>query len=296
MKTLDIAAFEAALGYHFQNPEFLHRALTHSSRARELESSSNPAERLTIRDNEQLEFLGDAVLGFVVSEELFRRFPEFEEGHLSKVRAHLVSGRHLLSVARELQLGDYLALGRGEEKSGGRSKSALLVNALEAVLAALYLDAGFEFSRNFIVQKIILPALTEIEAHRSGEALISDYKSTLQEKVHATGHAQPVYVLVKEEGPEHKKTFTLEARLYRPEDGSKPEFVARAAGLTKKKAEQEAARQALEYLLSLPPKMSKITTVPKTMTPKTTAGTALATAGPETSRKETSKTASEPKQ
>jgi ribonuclease-3 len=189
------------------------------------------------------------VLGFVTSEELYRRYPEFEEGHLSKLRAHLVSGRHLVRVARELDLGRYLSLGRGEEKSGGRSKAALLVNALEAVLAAMYLDAGLEKAREVIVQRILLPDLRDLAG--GADVPITDYKSTLQEVVHSTGHAQPAYVLVKEEGPEHRKTFTVEARLHKGGGDHQAEFVARAAGSTKKRAEQEAARQALEYLQSL---------------------------------------------
>lgn len=247
MENPNIAALEALLGHRFQRPELLHRALTHSSRAREQEASTGGS----IGDNEQLEFLGDAVLGFVTSEELYRRYPEFEEGHLSKLRAHLVSGRHLVRVARELDLGKYLALGRGEEKSGGRSKSALLVNALEAVVAAIYLDAGVEKARELILQRILLPELQSLPAG-GADVPITDYKSTLQERVHSTGHAQPSYVLVKEEGPEHRKTFTVEARLHKGGGDRQPEFVARAAGATKKRAEQEAARQALEYLGSLP--------------------------------------------
>ena len=110
-------------------------------------------------DNEQLEFLGDAVLAFVTTEELFRRFPSFREGELSKLRAHLVSEKHLIGVAQELELGHYLRLGRGEEKSGGRSKTALLVDALEAVLAALYLDGGLDAARRFVLQTIVVPEL-----------------------------------------------------------------------------------------------------------------------------------------
>jgi len=251
MEKWNTAALEAALGHHFQRPDLLHRALTHSSRAREQEASAGGK----IIDNEQLEFLGDAVLGFVTSEELYRRFPEFEEGHLSKMRAHLVSGRHLVRVARELDLGKYLALGRGEEKSGGRSKAALLVNALEAVVAAMYLDGGLEKARELILQRILLPELRDLPGGTT--VPITDYKSTLQEVVHATGHAQPSYVLVKEEGPEHRKTFTVEARLHKGGGEHQPEFVAQAAGPTKKRAEQDAARQALEYLWSLPAAASK---------------------------------------
>ncbi|HLK32941.1 MAG TPA: ribonuclease III [Terriglobales bacterium] len=253
MEKLDIAALEAVLGHHFQRPELLHRALTHSSRAREQEATTGGK----IGDNEQLEFLGDAILGFVTSEELYRRFPEFEEGHLSKLRAHLVSGRHLVRVAREMDLGRYLSLGRGEEKSGGRGKAALLVNALEAIVAAMYLDTGLEKTRGLILQHILLPELRDLPAGTT--VPITDYKSTLQEVVHSTGHSQPSYVLVKEEGPEHRKTFTVEARLHKSGSDHPPEFVARAAGSTKKRAEQDAARQALEYLWSLPAHKSKRT-------------------------------------
>jgi ribonuclease-3 len=250
MKHPEIAALETLLGHKFKQRELLQRALTHSSHARELEAAQVTQGRIAeVGDNEQLEFLGDAVLGFVTSEELCKRFPEFEEGQLSKLRAHLVSGRHLLRVAREMELGRFLVLGRGEEKSGGRSKAALLVNALEAVVAALYLEAGIEVARAFIVEKVLLPELHRIPAE--SELPLTDYKSSLQELVHSTGHAPPSYVLVKEEGPEHRKTFTVEARLHRS-GGVKPEFVARAAGPTKKRAEQDAARQALEYLWSLP--------------------------------------------
>src|ERR1700738_4468875 len=139
MKPRNISELEQALGYHFSRPELLEQALTHSSQARELESlPTNASTR--VGDNEQLEFLGDTVLGFITSEELFHRFPHFREGELSKLRAHLVSEKHLIRVAQELHLGEYLRLGGGEKKSGGRHKTALLVDALEAVLAALYLD------------------------------------------------------------------------------------------------------------------------------------------------------------
>ena len=141
----DTRALEEALGQVFRNHDLLDQALTHASYARELESQNSagglPAAEF---DNEQMEFLGDAVLSFVISQELFRRFPEYQEGELSKLRAHIVSARRLLRPARELKIGDNLRLGRGEERSGGRNKSALLVNALEAIIAALFLDAGLE--------------------------------------------------------------------------------------------------------------------------------------------------------
>ena len=240
----EVVILEKVLGHVFASPDLLHQALTHSSQARESEAA-RPTATERAKDNEQLEFLGDAVLGLVATEELFRRFPQFSEGQLSKLRAHLVSKNHLINVAERLELGRYLRLGRGEEKSGGRSKSALLVDALEAVLGAIYLDAGFETARSLILQHVLLP---ELEAFiSSGRASkVTDFKSALQEKLQAASRPQPAYLMVKEVGPEHQKTFTIEARLLAG-DGQ-IEFVGKAEGSTKKNAEQDAARQVLEYL------------------------------------------------
>jgi ribonuclease-3 len=204
-----------------------------------------------VGDNEQLEFLGDAVLGLITAEELFRRFPHFREGELSKLRAHLVSEKHLIRVARALELGDYLRLGRGEEKSGGRNKTALLVDALEGVLGAMYVDSGLDSVRRVVLQHILAPELDVLA--RSGKSLpLTDFKSALQEKLQASGRAQASYVLVKELGPEHNKTFTVEVRLQTTGSQGEIEFVGRAEGSTKKNAEQGAAHQLLEYLASLP--------------------------------------------
>jgi ribonuclease-3 len=246
-QTRDVASLEESIGHTFSSPELLARALTHSSHAREAEML-RPSSAERALDNEQLEFLGDAVLGIVTTEELFRRFPQFNEGQLSKLRAHLVSKNHLIHVAEQLQLGKYLRLGRGEEKSGGRNKSALLVDALEAVVGAVYLDAGLEPARALILQRIVLPELERfISTGRA--ATVTDYKSALQETLQAASRPQPAYVLVKETGPEHQKTFTIEARLIASGNGA-VEFFGRAQGSTKKTAEQEAARQVLEYLES----------------------------------------------
>src|SRR6266404_5525478 len=241
----DAASLEKTMGHVFAAPQLLNQALTHSSQAREVESL-RPGSTERASDNEQLEFLGDAVLGLVTAEALFRRFPEFSEGQLSKLRAHLVSKNHLIHAAERLELGKYLRLGRGEEKSGGRNKAAILVDALEAILGAVYLDAGLEAARSFVLRHIVVPELEQFVS--SGQAAtVTDYKSALQERLKAVGRPQPVYVLVKETGPEHRKTFTIEARLI--ESGEEqPEFVARAEGPTKKNAEQLAARQVLEYL------------------------------------------------
>jgi ribonuclease-3 len=253
MKYRDSAGLEEALAHRFERPALLEQALTHTSQAREQESTALAGP---VADNEQLEFLGDAVLGFVTGEELFQRFPQFREGELSKLRAHLVSEKHLVRVAQHLQLGEYLRLGRGEEKSGGRHKTTLLVDALEAILAALYLDAGLPAVRQVILDYILLPELAHLAS--SGNGLpVSDYKSALQERMQAIGLPQPIYLLVQEQGPEHKKTFTVEVRL-RSLDPTQEEFIGRAQGSTKKNAEQDAARQALEFLAKIHPTPAQV--------------------------------------
>jgi ribonuclease III len=249
MKKGELAALERTLGHHFQRPELLETALTHTSHAHELASRSGNSAHDT-GHNEQMEFLGDAVLGLAASEELFRRYPNFHEGQLSKLRAHLVSEKHLIHAAEELRLGDYMKLGRGEEKSGGRAKPAVLVDALEAVLGAMYLDGGFAGPQRLIREHILGPELERLKEKGDGGLNVTDYKSALQEKMHTLNGEHPDYVLIKEEGPEHQKTFTVEARIPGPAARSKPEFVARATGSTKKKAEQAAAKLALDYLSS----------------------------------------------
>jgi len=248
MKSGDIAELEQTIGYHFRHPDLIHQALTHTSQARELESLQPSGPSVRFGDNEQMEFLGDAVLGLVTSQELFQRFPGFREGELSKLRAHLVSEKHLIRVARELDLGKYLRLGRGEEKSGGRTKPALLVDALEAVLAAMYLDGGLEVTRAFILQRVVGPELSQMALEGGAVLPITDFKSALQEQLQAKGCPQPSYVLIREEGPEHNKTFTVEVRLQMPGVTAGNEIVGRATGSTKKKAEQDAARQALLHM------------------------------------------------
>src|SRR6202171_3129569 len=211
MKSREIMALEENLGHHFQRRELLEQALTHSSQAREVEAlgaGSGSSSASSSGDNEMLEFLGDAVLALAASEALFHRFPEFQEGQLSKLRAHLVGQRHLLLVAEQLQIGHYMRLGRGEEKSGGRNKASLQVDALEAILAALYLDGGGPVARDFIVRVIVEPELAHMKLETSAIPVM-DFKSALQEALQARGGSQPVYALVKEEGPEPKKTFTV---------------------------------------------------------------------------------------
>lgn len=226
---LDAEALETALGHSFANRDLLIRALTHRSIVHE----RAPA---TATDNEQFEFLGDAILGFVVSDVLLAMHPDFPEGKLSKLKAHLVSASHLHEVAARLQLGEFLLLGRGEEMSGGRGKKALLANAVEALIAALYLDGGMDPARAFILQEIVGGAEPLNEATPA-----ADYKSALQELAQALKLPQPRYAIVEERGPEHAKMFLVEARVGR-------EWVSRAEGLSKKSAGQKAAQEILRRL------------------------------------------------
>jgi ribonuclease III len=223
--------FEERIGYKFRNPELLRRALTHRSRAFEGAARAG--------DNEQLEFLGDAILGFVISELLVQKYPSFPEGRLSKLKAWLVSASHLYAAAVKLDVGSYLYLGRGEEMSGGRAKRALLSDALEAVIAAMYLDGGLAPVREFILRHVV----DDFDpAEKEAEDLVVDYKSALQELAQSMGLPAPRYAIVEEVGPEHRKMFTVEARV----GGN---MAQRAEGTSKKAAGQLAARLVLEYLL-----------------------------------------------
>jgi ribonuclease-3 len=237
------------LGYRFHNPELLTWALTHRSLAYETNPDTLPNPE---SDNEQLEFVGDAVLGLAVAESLFRRFSHSREGELTRLRSSLVSRRHLGHVAARMDLGAFLRLGRGEEQSGGRHKPALLANALEAIIAAIYLDGGLTAACVFIEERIIEPALPELHlAMQAGDTFsgaIGDHKSALQEHLQATGAGQPHYVLMAQTGPDHQKRFRVEVRV---DDGSGGfRALAESEGTTKKQAQQEAARLAFEILLS----------------------------------------------
>ncbi|HEY0163168.1 MAG TPA: ribonuclease III [Edaphobacter sp.] len=235
--------------HRFKRPELLTLALTHRSLAYETspESLHNPST-----DNEQLEFVGDAVLGLAVAEGLYRRFPQAREGELTRLRASLVSRRHLGHVGQRIGLGAMLRLGRGEEQSGGREKPALLANALEAVIAALYLDGGLEVSRSFIERHIIEPSIPDLhEALRAGDTFsgaIGDHKSALQEHLQASGRGQPQYVLTAQSGPDHQKLFRVEVRIPDGLGGSRA--LAESEGTTKKQAQQRAARIAFEQLIA----------------------------------------------
>jgi len=217
-------------------PELIEQALTHTSHAREKEAAQS-AELPRVGDNEQFEFLGDAVLGFVTGEELFHRFPHFREGELSKVRAHLVSEKHLIQVAQQLDLGKYLHLGRGEEKSGGREKPALLANLFEAVVGAVYLDGGLVPAREFVTRALLVPAM-DAQGEHLGRG---DDKSELQELLQKNGWPVAQYNVLRETGPDHRKVFWVEVSVA-------GRVTAIGSGSSKKEAEQLAAQQALEQL------------------------------------------------
>jgi ribonuclease-3 len=239
---------ETALGHTFRDPQLLIKALTHSSLAYEQtlegrQADGTPAVRE--EDNEQLEFLGDAVLGLVVAEILFRRFPDLHEGEWTRLRASLVSRRHLAQVATALDLGDYLRLGRGEERGGGRKKSTLLANCVEAVIAALYLDGGLSAVEAFVNQRVVAPYVNDLRQALDRGVSLGDHKTTLQELLQAQKNGPPAYVLKAESGPDHRKRFLVEVRL---SAGSAPKALARGVGTTKKRAEQEAARRAVDKL------------------------------------------------
>lgn len=226
---------EARLQYRFANRDLLLRALTHKSKLAETPATEGAA---VPSDNEQLEFLGDSILGFLASEYLLKLNPTFPEGHLSKLKAYLVSATHLHESAQILELGRYLTLGRGEELSGGREKKAILADAVEALIAAMYLDGGLGVCHDFLARYV----WGNLNLEDFGPALIPvDSKSALQELAQSRHLPMPRYTIVRESGPEHAKTFTVEARIGR-------EFAAQAIGSSKKAAGQQAACQLLDVL------------------------------------------------
>lgn len=244
----DIKELEAALGHEFSGPELLVRALTHRSLAHQL-AQADAGKKSAPADNERLEFLGDAVLGLVVAETLFALHPEWREGELTRIRSGLVSRQHMAKVAEEINLGKHLRLSRGEESSGLRRRSTVLSNTMEAVMGALFLDAGLEPVRSFVRGKVMGEAAERLAVElRSGEAL-GNYKSALQERLQAAGAGAPVYRVKSESGPDHHKRFLVEVRR-KGETGQKGEPLARGMGRTKKDAEQDAARRALDLLLN----------------------------------------------
>jgi ribonuclease-3 len=224
---------EEKLGHRFADPALLDRALTHTSHAHQ-ETGAHALH------NEPLEFLGDSVLGFVVADLLHRRDPEGPEGSKSKARAHLVAAPSLARRAADLGLPALLRLGRGEEKTGGRKKASLWADAYEAVIAALYLDGGLEAAYRFVEGQF------GPDLRRLAVLAVGDHKSALQELLQARGEPVPEYAVVAEDGPSHRRVFRVECRI-------NGRAISQATGVSKKTAQQEAARLALEALAGVPP-------------------------------------------
>jgi ribonuclease-3 len=229
----ELEPLERTIGYRFRDRGLLEHALTHRSRVHEDASGG-------VFDNESMEFLGDSVLGFVIADMLFREFPQHNEGHKSKLKASLVSAAALARLGEAINLGEFLILGRGEEKTGGRRKRAIIADCYEALIAAVYLDGGIDAARSFIERQF---ASLIGEARRTGTAaaFTDDWKSALQEWLQSRGRGLPAYRLAAEIGPDHHKRFLVEVLV----DGAP---VAQAEGRSKKEAAQAAARAALESL------------------------------------------------
>ncbi|MBQ7256017.1 MAG: ribonuclease III [Oscillospiraceae bacterium] len=222
-----LSKLEQALSYTFKNKQLLKNALTHSSYANENRASKCP-------DNERLEFLGDSILGFVIADALYQQFPDKPEGELTRIRADLVCEGNLARVAATIHLGDALLLGHGEANSGGRKRDSIVSDAMESVLAAVYLDGGFDAAKAIIL-RLILGDVPEDKPR------VIDYKTLFQELVQQTKNQAIHYVLVGESGPDHDKHFKMEAIL-------NGKIVGKGSGSSKKRAEQEAARDAIEHL------------------------------------------------
>lgn len=219
--------FEKVIGYTFRNPEYLERALTHSS--------YNKEKNTHHKDNERLEFLGDAFFDAIVSVELFHRMGPVTEGMLTKTRAQIVCERSLAENARRLNLGKYINLGHGEDSAGGRKKDSILADAMEAIIGALFMDGGYDAAQRFVVEIFN----DTIDKAANGK-LFSDYKSEIQEVLQAKGKgAQIIYEIDREEGPAHNKTFYVHLEY-------NGQILGCGSGKSKKEAEQNAAREALK--------------------------------------------------
>ena len=219
---------EELLAYKFKDVSLLKNALTHSSYANEV--------RGNVCSNERLEFLGDSVLSIIVSDYIYKNFPKMPEGELTRLRSALVCEKALCSFSRELNLGDYLLLGKGEDKGGGRERNSILADAFEAVLAAIYLDGGMEPARRHVMNFV----LRELRLH-SAEDTHKDYKTELQEIIQKNPEEIVSYRLTGEKGPDHDKEFTVTVYL-----NSNP--IGTGIGKSKKQAEQMAAMQALKLM------------------------------------------------
>jgi len=222
-----IKDLETAIGYRFRNITLLQNALAHSSYANERWHDS-------LKSNERLEFLGDSILGMVVAEHLYRNYPDRLEGELTRMRADMVCERALANIAQRIELGQHLLLGHGEEQTGGRTRNSILADAVESVIAACFLDGGMEAARGFIDRFV----LTDVPVRKLRNA---DYKTALQELVQQKKNQQLTYKLTGESGPDHDKHFEVAVLL----NGS---TVGTGTGSSKKRAEQDAARAAMEKL------------------------------------------------
>ncbi|MBU2577589.1 ribonuclease III [Patescibacteria group bacterium] len=225
----NIDKIEANLRVVFKNKDILERALTHRSY---LNESKNPG----LRSNERLEFLGDSILSFWVSEQIFRRFPDLPEGQLTHIRTHLVRTETLTQIAQKHNLGDFLLMSKGEELGGGKKNPLLLANCFEAVIGAIYIDQGIEAIFLFLRENYenLLKEITDVEA-------LKDSKSLLQELVQSRGHASPVYKLISSSGPDHQKIFTMGVFIDN-------KLTAQGTSRSKQDAEEESAKKALEIL------------------------------------------------
>ena len=220
-------SLETKLGYKFKNINYLKNALTHSSYANEVRSGFS--------SNERLEFLGDSVLSVTVSDYTYKQFPSMPEGELSRLRATLVCEKSLCGFSRELELGKYLMLGKGEDHNGGRERDSILADAFEAVLAAMYLDGGMEVARKHVMRFVLR------EINNEYEDVFKDYKTVLQEIIQRNPEESVTYIVTDENGPDHNKQFTVEVHL-------NSNVIGRGTGHSKKQAEQMAAKQALELM------------------------------------------------
>lgn len=243
---------EHLLGHNFKRPELLELALTHRSFIYDTAPETRqPDPANPAHDNEQLEFVGDAALGLLAAEALCRRYPACREGELTRLRAAVVSRKHLGLVGARLDLGRWLRLGHTAEQNAGRTNVALFSNAVEALIAALYLDGGIEVARRFVETHVLAGALPTPE-QSAGSHLnhaVGDYKSALQERLQAQRLGRPQYRLVGESGPDHQRVFTVEVHLEAAGDPQQTSAnLAVASGTTKKQAQQEAARLALRIL------------------------------------------------
>ena len=218
---------EKKLNYAFKDKSLLLNALTHSSYANEVRGGTS--------SNERLEFLGDSVLSIIVSEYLFNEFPNIPEGELTKLRASLVCEKSLCGFSRELEIGKFLRLGKGEDKGGGRERDSILADAFEAVLAAIYIDGGIDVAKKHVMRFV----LAELQ-HKNDE-VFKDYKTALQEIIQRNPEEYVSYILTDESGPDHDKVFTVEVRL-------NSNVIGKGSGKSKKQAEQMAAKQALHLM------------------------------------------------